>query len=104
MSEAQKALVSASRKGKLLGADHHQFRQDISTDVILQRLGEGLTKVDVAKELGVSSTFIHRRLNQAKLVGDLRPKSKRKAWNKGLPHTAEHVANFKASRWGSLGV
>lgn len=100
MSEEQKVKVSASRKGKLLGATHHQYRGDISTDFILQRIAEGWTKVQVAEELGVSSTFIHRRLNQAGLTGEIRPKGKREAWNKGKAHSAEHVANFAASRRG----
>lgn len=69
MSEEQKAKVSASRTGKLLGSSHHQFRGDISTDHILQRLREGATKEDVAQELGVSRTFVHRRINQAKREG-----------------------------------
>lgn len=100
MSEEQKVKVSASRKGKLLGATHHQYRGDISTDFILQRIAEGRTKVQVAEELGVSSTLIHRRLNQAGLTGESRPKGKREAWNKGKAHSAEHVANFAASRKG----
>lgn len=69
MSEEQKAKVSASRTGKLLGSSHHQFRDDVSTDYILQRLNAGLSKVQVAEELGVSGTFIHRRLKQAKTAG-----------------------------------
>jgi DNA-binding transcriptional regulator LsrR (DeoR family) len=52
-----------------LGEAHHQYRHDISTEHILKRLDEGATKVLVAKELGVSPTFIHRRLNQARAQG-----------------------------------
>jgi len=84
----------------LTGDRHHQYRGDISTDFILQRIAEGRTKVQVAEELGVSSTLIHRRLNQAGLTGESRPKGKREAWNKGKAHSAEHVANFAASRKG----
>lgn len=73
MSEAQKVKVSASRIGKLLGSSHHQFRDDISTDLILQRLRGGLTKVQVAEELGVAPTFVHRRINQAKREGSSVP-------------------------------
>lgn len=101
ISEEQKAKVSASRKGQLLGSTHHQYRHDISTAFILQRLAEGRTRVQVAAELGVSPTFIHRRLNQEGLKGSKRPKVKRTAWNKGKPHSSEHVNNWKASRWGS---
>jgi len=100
MSEEQKAKVSASRKGKLTGSTHHQYRHDISTAFILQRLAEGRTKVQVAEELGVSPTFIHRRLNQEGLTGSNRPKGKREAWNKGKAHSPEHVANFATARKG----
>jgi hypothetical protein len=66
MSEEQKAKVSASRKGKMTEASHHQYRGDISTEAILKRLSEGATKVEIAQELGVSSTFVHRRVGQAR--------------------------------------
>lgn len=65
-TEETKAKVSASRKGKLMGSTHHQYRHDISTDHILARLAEGATKAAVAEELGVSPTFVHRRLRQAR--------------------------------------
>jgi len=65
MPDAVKAKVSASRKGKLKGSTHHQYRHDISTDAILQKLASGQSKVEIAEELGVSPTFVHRRLNQA---------------------------------------
>lgn len=65
-TEETKAKVSASRKGQLLGDTHHQYRHDISTEWILQKLDEGWTKVAIAKELGKSSTFVHRRVNQAR--------------------------------------
>jgi len=64
MSESVKAKVSAARKGKLKGSTHPQYRHDISTDDILQRLSNGQSKVEIAVALGVSPTFIHRRLNQ----------------------------------------
>ena len=60
-----KARISANRTGRLLGATHHQYRHDISTADILERLGQGATKVAIARELGVSPTFVHRRLAQA---------------------------------------
>jgi DNA invertase Pin-like site-specific DNA recombinase len=84
----------------LAGLKHPQYRNDIPTDFILQRLAKGRTKVQVAEELGVSATFIHRRLNQVGLTGENRPKSKVTAWNKGRPHSPEHVQNFSASRKG----
>jgi NUMOD3 motif len=65
-TEETKAQISASRKGKLLGDTHHQYRQDISTEWILAKLDEGWTKVAIAKELGKSSTFVHRRVAQAR--------------------------------------
>lgn len=65
MPDAVKAKVAASRKGKLKGSTHHQYRHDISTDAILQKLASGQSKVEIAEELGVSPTFVHRRLNQA---------------------------------------
>lgn len=64
MPEAVKAKVSAARKGKLKGSTHHQYRHDISTKDILHKLDDGQTKVEIAAALGVSPTFIHRRLNQ----------------------------------------
>jgi len=63
-TEATRAKISASREGKLTGATHHQYRHDIPTDFILARLAEGSTKVAIAKELGVSPTFVHRRIKQ----------------------------------------
>jgi len=66
MSEEQKAKVSASRKGKMTEAEHHMYRGDISTEAILKRLSEGATKVEIAQELGVSPTFVHRRVAQAR--------------------------------------
>lgn len=68
-SEETKAKVSASRKGKLVGEGHHQFRDDISTAYILRRLGEGAFKAEIARELNVAHTFIHRRVAQAKKAG-----------------------------------
>ena len=62
--EIKYIAAARSRKGKLVGAVHHQYRHDISTDLILARLAEGSTKVAIAKELGVSPTFVHRRLKQ----------------------------------------
>lgn len=59
-----KAKIAASRRGKHAGAEHHGFRHDIKTDDILKQLMQGLTKVAVAKALGVSPTFIHRRIAQ----------------------------------------
>lgn len=65
-TEETKAKVSASRKGQLLEGAYHQYQHDISTEWILERLDEGWTKVAVAKELGKSPTFVHRRVNQAR--------------------------------------
>lgn len=65
-TEETKAKVSASRKGKLTGDTHHQYDHDISTEWILAKLDEGWTKVAIAKELGKSPTFVHRRVNQAR--------------------------------------
>lgn len=76
LSEEHKAKIAASMTGKDQshitrhnGSSHHQFRHDISTKYILQRVAEGTSKVSLAEELGVSSTFIHRRLNQARRAG-----------------------------------
>jgi len=65
-TEEAKARVSCNRRGKHMGDAHHNRRHDISTEVILQRLAEGLTKVAVARELNVSPTFIHRRIAEAR--------------------------------------
>ena len=71
MAEEQKAKISASRRGKMTEAAHHKYREDISTEAILKRLAEGATKVEIAQELGVSSTFVHRRVGQARrTLGD----------------------------------
>ncbi len=64
-TEEAKAKVSRNRRGKHMGAAHHNRRHDISTEVILQRLAGGFTKVAVAKELGISPTFVHRRIAEA---------------------------------------
>lgn len=62
LSAEVRAKVSASRRGKAGGQNHHAWRSDLSTSEILSLLSQGLTKVEVAKQLGVSATFIHRRL------------------------------------------
>jgi hypothetical protein len=99
MSEDQKAKVSASRTGKLLGASHHQFRADISTDYILHQLCAGYSKVQVAAELGVSNTFIHRRLAQAKKVGwEIPPRGKQVPMEKVLVLREEGATLVEISR------
>lgn len=95
-----RARISASRKGKSLGATHPQYRDDIATGEILRLLGSDMTKVQVAAYFKVSPTFIHRRLAEAQREGLEIPKTRRTAWNKGVAHTPEHVANWHASRWG----
>lgn len=64
-------------------------------------LGEGKTKVQIAAHFEVSPTFVHRRLKEAKRDGQAVPRTKRTAWDKGQPHSPEHVAAWKASRWGN---
>jgi uncharacterized protein (DUF433 family) len=70
-SSETRAKISLSNKGNpllqgprpsLQASNHHQWRPDISSDHILKRLAEGATKQQIAKELGVSHTFVHRRL------------------------------------------
>jgi hypothetical protein len=84
-----------------MGAAHHNRRHDIPTDHILQRLAEGHMKVEIAAELGVSKTFVHRRIAEARRAGKEIPKVKRKAWNKGQAFSPEHYANWHASRHGA---
>ena len=72
-TDEARARMSASQKGLQAGEQHHSFRHDISTDDIFARLALGKTKVQVAAELGVSPTFVHRRIAQARgRVGDAR--------------------------------
>lgn len=68
-TDAAKEQVSKNRRGKYMGKVHHNFRADISTGFILQRLAEGATKVAIAEELGVSPTFIHRRIARHRRAG-----------------------------------
>lgn len=68
-SPESKALISAHRIGKMLKHEHHAYRADISTAEILRRLTLGQTKVQIAGDLGVSPTFIHRRLAEARRDG-----------------------------------
>jgi len=98
-----KKLISEHRKGKSRKDEHHGYRTDIATVEILQLLGSGMSKVQVADRFGVSPTFIHRRLKVARIDGFDVPKTNRVAWNKGVPHTPEHVVNWFASRWGVNG-
>lgn len=76
LSDEHKAKISASLVGKdqshftrYSGEAHSQFRDDISTGYILKRLGEGAFKAEIARELGVAHTFVHRRVAQAKKAG-----------------------------------
>lgn len=46
------------------GSSHPAFRHDITTEYIVGQLKSGRTKVEVARELGVSPTFIHRRIRE----------------------------------------
>ena len=83
-----KAKISASKKGRKLsaahrekvvavlravdhtaiphrvGSSHHAFRHDITTEYIVGQLKSGRTKVEVARDLGVSPTFVHRRIRE----------------------------------------
>jgi hypothetical protein len=72
-TEETKSKISSSRKGKLLGEKHHQYRHGISTEWIFARLDEGWTKVAIAKELGVSPTFVHRRIRPGAYQKKSRP-------------------------------
>ena len=45
------------------GRKHTQWRDDIDTETILKRIREGAKRQDIAKELGISPTFLGRRLN-----------------------------------------
>jgi len=96
-----KALISKNRRGKNTGAAHHNRRHDISTGLIIQRLSEGFMKVEIAAELGVSKTFVHRRIAEARRAGKEIPEVKRKAWNKGRAFGPEHYANWYTSRHGA---
>lgn len=102
-TEETKAKIRANRKGKLVGSQHHQYRPDVSTADILRMILEGMAKVEVARQLGVAPTFVHRRLKQAQRAGVDIPKTRRTAWNKGKPRSPEHSANWYASRWASEG-
>jgi hypothetical protein len=73
LTDEHRQNIAASNIGKKMSAEclakrsgdkHGCYRHEISTDLILQRIKEGFTKTSIAAELGVSSTFIHRRLNQ----------------------------------------
>ena len=75
-SEASKTKISESRRGKMVGAEHHQFRSDISTMAIVELVLSGRSKVDIAADLNVSPTFIHRRLNQARAAGIFVPRKR----------------------------
>jgi hypothetical protein len=71
-TEATKQKISESRSGQLTGSSHPQFRRDFPTDLILRRLEMGVTKAQAARDLGVSRTFLHRRLKAYRReVGDL---------------------------------
>jgi hypothetical protein len=75
-SAATRRLISEHRSGKVKGAEHPQYRSDISTAVILQGLELGVTKAQLARDLGVSKAFINRRLkslcSRESIVRDVR--------------------------------
>lgn len=62
LTEETKNRIRENRKGKAAGSEHGLFRHDISTEAIISAVASGKTKVQIAKELGVSPTFVHRRL------------------------------------------
>ena len=100
MPEAVKSKVSASRKGKLTGATHHQYRHYISTDDILHRLADSQSKVEIAAALGVSPTFIHRRLGQARRAGKEAPRIEHRGHPMGSPLSESHKAAMSVSKKG----
>lgn len=74
-----RAKLSAAHKGLLAGPKHPQYRSDLSTDLILQRLQEGASRKQVAEELGTTQRFIGKRLQQAERAGAVgvpKPKSR----------------------------
>jgi hypothetical protein len=71
-----KAKISESRTGQLLKDKHFAYRHDISTAEILRLLENGLTKVQVAAHFETSTTFIHRRLREARRDGLAVPATK----------------------------
>jgi hypothetical protein len=68
-TEEAKAKISAKRMGQLLKDAHFAYRHDIRTSEILRLLENGSSKVAIAKHFGVSPTFIHRRLDEARRDG-----------------------------------
>lgn len=97
-----RALMSTSLSGKHLGAKHPGYRHDISTSEILRMLGEGMTREQVAERFGVARTFVQRRIKEAKRDGLEVPQVKHSSWNKGVPHSPQHMANWRSSRWGTI--
>ena len=70
--------MSKSHKGLLAESKHPNYRQDLSTDYILDRLSGGLSRIQVANELGISVRLVSRRVEQARRSGSsLAPVSKR---------------------------
>jgi hypothetical protein len=78
------------------GSNHPGYRHDISTVNILHLLSGGMTKVQVAAQLGVSSGFIHRRLRQAKEDGlSVPPTVRHSPWNRGCSNGKSNPAGMK---------
>jgi DNA-binding CsgD family transcriptional regulator len=70
--------MSESHKGLSSGSKHHNYRHDLSTDYILDRLSTGSSRVQVADELGISVRLVSRRVELARRFGNpLAPAPKR---------------------------
>lgn len=69
-SAESRAKMSESQIGLMAGEKHPAFRHDIDTGWILAQVAAGKTKTSIAEELGVSTTFVHRRIRQAQCEGE----------------------------------
>jgi DNA-binding NarL/FixJ family response regulator len=70
-----RARLSASLTGLMVGPNHPQYLHTLDTNLILRRLRDGLSRKEVAKELGINVRLISRRLMQAERAGLATPKS-----------------------------
>ena len=64
-----KLNLSIAHKGLMAGSKHPHYRHDISTEDIIAKLRDGLSRKQVAEALGIDPRQIGKRLKQAERAG-----------------------------------
>jgi len=63
------AKNAAAHVGLLAGEKHHQWDDNITTEMLVEMLDSGMTKVQIAEKVGKSPTFVHRRFASIRAAG-----------------------------------